>query len=72
MSEDFQHCRRSSRKSQRCFDDTPTNLSTIDPFHKCLPIKNSFVSIKISLTKLPFYVDNSKELFLPNESSEAN
>ena len=29
MSEDCEDCRALSRKTRRCFDDTPTNLSTI-------------------------------------------
>jgi len=33
-----------------------------DPIYKWLPIKNSFVSIKISPTNLVFGVGNSKEV----------
>ena len=29
MSKDSEDCRRLSRKTRKCFDDTPTNLSTI-------------------------------------------
>ena len=45
----------------------------IDPMHKWLPIKNSFVSIKISPTNLVFeLILNSKEILLSNEISWAN
>ena len=41
--------------------------------HKWLPIKNSFVSIKISPTNLVFeLILNSKEILLSNEVSWAN
>ena len=29
VSEDSEDCRRLSRKTRRCFDDTPSNVSTI-------------------------------------------
>ena len=45
--------------------------SRIDPFHKWLPIINSFVSIKISLTYLVFELIIQK-IFTPNRASEAN
>ena len=45
MSED---CRRLSRKTRRCFDDTPTNLSTIKETN-LMPLKSSISShVRIS------------------------
>ena len=56
-----------------CLSLTSINLANIDPIHKWLPIKNSFVIFKISLTNLVLELsDNSKEFSLSKEVSWAN
>lgn len=47
-------------------------LKVIDPFHKWLPIMNSFASIKIILTNLILKLIISKEFLLSDEVREVN
>ena len=61
---------RVAQKTRDCL----SNKACIDPFHKWLPIINSFVIIKISLTNLVFMLIILKNFYflLLNEVSQAD